>query len=112
MGINRMDHFISIGRYKNIIDSKGFNSPVFETLAKTRSFREGRHGSERWRNLASFSEATDLYRFRVIPNLEIKNDMVIKEGSSYFEITSVENIKGRNMYIEVLVKEVKPSGQS
>lgn len=40
MGINRMDHFISIGRYKNIIDSKGFNSPVFETLAKTRSFEK------------------------------------------------------------------------
>jgi hypothetical protein len=27
-----------------------------------------------------------------------------------FEITSVEDVKGRGMYVEALAKEVKPSG--
>nr|DAT51824.1 MAG TPA: head-tail joining protein [Caudoviricetes sp.] len=31
-------------------------------------------------------------------------------GDSVFEITSVEDVKGRGMYIEVLCKEVRPSG--
>ena len=36
--------------------------------------------------------------------------MLILYDSRKFEITSVENVKGRNMYIEVLAKEVEPSG--
>jgi hypothetical protein len=37
--------------------------------------------------------------------------MVIVCESGRFEITSVEDVKGRGMYIEVLAKEVKPSGK-
>jgi len=35
--------------------------------------------------------------------------VIICEGKRY-EITSVENVKGRNMYTEILAKEVHPSG--
>ena len=37
-------------------------------------------------------------------------DMRLLCGDSVFEITSVEDVKGRGMYIEVLAKEVQPSG--
>lgn len=110
MGLSRMDRFIKIVREDHIIDSEGFNLPTVEVLAKVRAYREGRHGSRKWANRAAFSDATDLYQFRVIPNLEIKTDMLIYDGDSHFKITSVENIKGRNMYVECLVKEVKPLG--
>jgi hypothetical protein len=36
--------------------------------------------------------------------------MVLIHGDKRFEITSVEDVKGRGMYIEVLAKEVVPSG--
>lgn len=110
MGIERMDRFIQIVKPTHTIDSEGFSLATVEVLAEVRAIREGRHGSRKWANRAAFSDATDLYRFRVIPNLTVKTDMLIYDGDLHFEITSVENIKGKNMYVECLVKEVKPSG--
>ena len=66
--------------------------------------------SEKWANRAAFSEATDLFRFRRIPVLTITTAMVIVSKDSRFEITSIEDVKGRGMYIEVLAKEVISSG--
>lgn len=105
-----MDRFISIVRLSNTTDSEGFISATVSVLATVRAFREGRHGSETWRNRAAFTEASDLYRIRKIPNLTVKTDMQLWDGDEKFDIVSVENVKGRNMYVEILVKEVKPSG--
>lgn len=110
MGLGRMDHFIEIGIETNTTDTEGFVSRTFETLAKVRAYREGRHGSERWANFAAFSEATELYRIRKIPGLTITTEMIVIEGNERFEISSVEDVKGRGMYIELLCKEVKSSG--
>ncbi len=63
-----------------------------------------------WANRAAFSEATDLFRFRYIPGISVTTTMLIVCDDGRFEITSVEDVKGRGMYIEVLAKEVKPSG--
>ena len=83
-------------------DSEGFAIEKEETVADIRCYKEGRHGSERWANLASFSEATDLFRFRRIPNKTITEEMFIVFENERYDILSVENIKGRGMYIEVL----------
>ena len=48
--------------------------------------------------------------FRVIPGLTVTTAHVIFCGDDRFEITSVEDVKGRGMYIEVLAKKVTPSG--
>ena len=95
-----------------MVDEEGFRSMELFTVATVRAYREGRHGSERWANRASFTDATDLFRFRVVPNLEVTTDMVILCDARICEITSVEDVKGRGMYIEVLAREVHPSGQS
>ena len=87
-------------------DSEGFTTTVDEVLASVRVFREGRHGSQRWANLAAFSEATDLFRFRIIPGLTITTDHIIVCDGCRFQITSVENVRGRGMYNEVLAKKV------
>lgn len=110
MSFGKMNTFISIIQKQNVKDCDGFSKETEITLATVRAYREGRHGTEKWANRAVFSEATDLFRFRCIPNLNITVDMVIVCGNSRFEITSVEDVKGRKMYIEVLAKEVKPSG--
>lgn len=78
-------------------------------LAEVRAYHEARHGSERWANRAAFSEATDLFRFRAIPGVEVSTKLfLICEGCRY-DITSVEDVKGRGMYVEILAKKVVAS---
>ena len=110
MGFGKMDTFIDIVRVKRDTDSEGFKKDTEEILASVRAYREGRHGSEKWANRAAFSSATDLFRFRVIPGLTVTTDMKIICSGHTFGITSVEDVKGRGMYLEALVQEVEKSG--
>lgn len=106
MSFGKMNGFADIVITKRIKDSEGFSTTADEILASVRVYREGRHGSERWANLAAFSEATDLFRFRVIPGLTVTTDHILVCEGGRFEITSVEDVKGRGMYTEVLAKKV------
>ncbi len=110
MSFGKMDTFLEILEKKIITDAEGFKSEQEVVLASVRAYREGRHGSEKWANRAAFTDATDLFRFRVIPGITVTTDLRILCDGHTFEITSVENVKGRGMYLEVLAKEVKPSG--
>ena len=109
MSFGRMDTFIDIMEQRKVLDSDGFSSMQDVTVASVRAYREGRHGSEKWANMAAFSEATDLFRFRVIPGLTITTAMSLVCGGERFQIVSVENVKGRGMYLEVMAKAVNPS---
>ena len=106
MSFGNMNGFADIIAIKKIKDSEGFATTVEETLASARVYREGRHGSVRWANLAAFSEATDLFRFRCIPDVNVTTEHILVCDGERFEITSVENVKGRGMYTEVLAKKV------
>jgi len=106
MSFGKMNGFADIVITKRIKDSEGFSTTADEILASVRVYREGRHGSERWANLAAFSEATDLFRFRCIPGLTVTTDHIFVCEDGRFEITSVEDVKGRGMYTEVLAKKV------
>jgi len=110
MSFGKMNTFIDIIERIAIKDAEGFRTEVDNIVASVRAYREGRHGNEKWANRASFSEATDLFRFRCIPGITITASMVIIHSDKRFEITSVEDVKGRGMYTEVLTKEVVPSG--
>ena len=87
-------------------DDEGFSNSQYKVLASVRAYREGRHGSQRWANLAAFSEATDLFRFRCIPNIDITTNHILLCDGDKYDIISVEDVKGRGMYIEVLAKKV------
>ena len=106
MGLGQMNGFADIVKTKQVKDSEGFTHSENEVLASVRVYREGRHGNQRWANLAAFSEATDLFRFRSIPGLGITTDHIIVTDGERFEVTSVEDVKGRGMYTEVLAKKV------
>ena len=101
-----MNGFADIVISKRQKDAEGFSTTVDEVLASIRVYREGRHGTQKWANLAAFSEATDLFRFRTIPGLTITTDHIIVCDGDRFEVTSVEDVKGRGMYTEVLAKKV------
>ena len=107
MSFGKMNTFISIVEKQFTQDDEGFKTETDVTVAEVRAYREGRHGSEKWANMASFSTATDLFQFRVIPGVTVTTDMRILCDGHTFEITSVEDVKGRGMYLEVLVQEVR-----
>lgn len=107
MSFGKMQEFIEIYKKETVTDAEGFTKVSNVLLAKVRGYREGRHGTERWANLAAFSEATDLFRIRTIPCMRVTVDNVIKCGEDWFEITSVEDVKGKGMYVEILAKKVE-----
>ena len=110
MSFGRMNTLISITREVVMKDVEGFATKTDEVIASVFAYREGRHGSQKWVNRATFSEATDLFRFRVIPGLTVTTANVIQCGDDHFEITSVEDVKGRGMYVEALARRVTPDG--
>lgn len=110
MSFGKMNRFIEITQKQVALDDEGFQTESDVVIADVRAYREGCHGSEKWANRATFSEATDLFRFRTIPGVKISTDMRLFCDGSVFEITSVEDVKGRGMYIEALAREVKPGG--
>ena len=110
MSFGKMNVFIDIVQKNVTTDDEGFKVETDEVLASIRAYREGRHGSEKWANMAAFTTATDLFRFRAIPNLTVTTDMKIICSGHTFGITSVEDVKGRGMYLEALVQEVEKSG--
>ena len=109
MSFGKMNGFADIVESRQVKDSEGFTHSEDEVLPSVRVYREGRHGSQRWANLAAFSEATDLFRFRCIPGLTVTTDQLLICDGERFNIISVENVKGRGMYIEVLAKRSEPT---
>lgn len=104
MALGAMTRKAAIVRYSKATDQDGFSVEAEETVAAIRCYREGRHGSERWASLAAFTEATDLFRFRRIPGVAVDETMTIVCEGSRYRILSVEDAKGRGMYVEALAK--------
>lgn len=109
MGLGLMNKKAKLCERQKTIDSEGFRRANFKVLYEIRVFVEEKHGSERWANLAKFFEATDIFRFRVIPNFKVKTSHFILYNDQEYDILSVENVKGKSMYLEVLAKRVEPS---
>jgi head-tail adaptor len=104
-----MRHFIEIVSKEPNKDSMGFASQGECVLATARAYKESRHGNTAWRNRAAFSTANALFRFRVIPNLVITTAIFIRCSNEMYNILSVENVRERGMYIEVLAEKTEPS---
>jgi hypothetical protein len=109
MSFGKMNTFIDIISTVPIKDEEGFAKKVDNMLASVRSYKEDRHGSERWTNMASFSTASSLFRFRNIPGLKVTNEMIIVCGDGRYQILSVEDVRSRGMYVEALAEKLKPT---
>lgn len=109
MALGKINTFIDIITTESVKDSEGFSTIKDTIIASIRAYREDIHASEKWANRATFSEATALFRFRRLPNIEITTDMVIVCKGERYEITSVRDIRNRRMYFEVLTKKVVAS---
>lgn len=107
MSFGSMNRRAEIRHKSTVRDEEGFPVDRDELIAKVRCYREGRHGSYRWANLAAFSDATDRFVWRQIPGIKFDiSQYIVCEGDK-FVITSVENIRGRGMYVEALARKVE-----
>lgn len=109
MSFGKMNTFIDIISTTPVKDSEGFVDHGDKLLASVRAYKEDRHGNEAWKNRASFSSATSLFRFRRIPGIEITTDLFIVCDDGRYNILSAEDIKGRGMYVEVLAEKIEAS---
>jgi head-tail adaptor len=107
MSFGKMNTFVDIVSTEPVKDSEGFVTKGDTILASVRAYKEERHGSEKWANMAAFSTATALFRFRSIPKLEVTTSMVLVCDDERYSIVSVENVKSRSMYVEVLADKIK-----
>lgn len=104
-----MNCFVELVWTARVTDSEGFASTADEVLAKVRAYREDRHGTESWANRAAFSTATALFRFRKIPGVIVDSSQYLVCADGRYRILSVEDIKGRGMYYEVLAEKLEPT---
>ena len=109
MSYGKMNKFIEILSTAPAKDAEGFATPGDTVLANVRAYREDQHGNERWANMAAFSSATSMFRFRKIPGLVIDTALFILCGGERFRILSAEDVKGRGMYVEVLAERLEPT---
>ena len=106
MSFGKLNTFIDIISTEPMKDADGFVNHGDTVLASVRAYYEQKNSTEKWRNMSQNSEANALFRLRAIPNLELNNrHIIICEGKRY-NIYSVENIKSRKMYLEVLAVSV------
>lgn len=106
MSFGKMNDVCEIFNLVSNKDCEGFVTKTEEVVATVHCYREGRHGTKRWVNLAAFSDATDLFRIRVIPGVAVTTSNFIVCSGERFDIISVEDVKGRKMYLEILAKKV------
>ncbi|MCL1951734.1 MAG: head-tail adaptor protein [Oscillospiraceae bacterium] len=108
MSFGKMREPVTLIRVHHEKDTDGFAQPRDEVLARVRAYHEQRHGNVKWANRAAFSEATALFRFRVIPGIAVEPLYIIESTVGRFEVLSVEVLN--RMYCEALVKEVVALG--
>ena len=109
MSYGKMNTFINIISTAPAKDAEGFATITDTILASVHAYKEDRHGSERWTNMAVFSSASSLFRFRKIPGLKVTAGMVITCTDGRYNILSTEDVRGRGMYVEVLAEKLEPT---
>jgi head-tail adaptor len=109
MSFGKMNTFIDIISAAPVRDAEGFVTTGDTVLASVRAYKEEKHGSERWANMAAFSEATAMFCFRRIPGLSVTTEHTIACADGRYRIVSAEDVKGRGMYWEVLAERVGPT---
>ena len=97
-----MNSFIDIISTEPIKDADGFITNGETVIASVRGYFEQKNSSEKWKSMAENSEVNALFRIRAIPNLNITNKHYLICGGIKYDIYSVENVRNRGMYLEIL----------
>lgn len=105
MSFGKMNTFIEIIDTISIKDNEGFSSKGEEIIASVRAYRDERHGSRKWANMAAYTKASATFQMRRIPDVVIEPGMLIRCDTGEYKALSVEIIMG--FYIEVAAEKIK-----
>jgi len=102
MSLGKMNAFIKIISTEPLKDADGFVNHGETILASVRAYFEQRNSTEKWRNMSQSSEVNALFKIRSIPGVTLTNRHTILCNEKHYNIYSVENVKNRGMYLEIL----------
>lgn len=112
MSFGKMTEFISLQKKTVGKDADGFPEERYGEPIRIRAYKEDKNGSRKWANFAEISAASSMFQFRFIPGVEITKDYVIRYKEETYQIVSVENVRGRNRYVQVIAeREVEGNGE-
>ena len=112
MSYGKMNTFIDIIGTEPIKDAEGFVTKGDQILASIRAYKEVRNTTAKWERIvenAAFSSANTMFRFRSVPALTLSTSHFISDKDGRYNVISVENVKGRGMYVEVLAEKIEGS---
>jgi len=112
MGLGKLNHPIQIVTTEQVRDAEGFTIPATTVVAEVRAYKETRNSTAKWEritNQATFTGVTALFRFRTIPGITVTTSHFIHDGDGVYNIVSVEDVRGRGMYLEVLASKTEGS---
>ncbi len=106
MSIGKLSTRIDIISNEPVKDFDGFVTNGDTVIASVRAYFEQKNSTERWRNMSQSGEVNALFRLRTIPGVELNTRHAIICDGKWYNIYSVENIRNRGMYLEVLAQSV------
>ena len=104
-----MNDFIDIIEHRVDRDAEGFGQESDVVLASVRAEKSYAAMTETDVNNASFAMQTAVFRFRCIPGLRIEPSQFIADAAGRYNITAVDEISGRGMYLIVTAQRVAAS---
>lgn len=107
MSFGKMKTLMDIVKTAPVKDAEGFVVCGDTVLATVRAYREEKHGNESWASRAAFSTASALFRLRKHPALSVTTDMTLVCDTGRYRILSVEDVRGRGLYVEVLAERLE-----
>lgn len=102
--------FIEIIERRSTTDDEAFSSDQDVVLASVRAEKSYGSMTETQANDATFAAQTAVFRFRCIPGLRVEPSLFITDAAGRYNVTAVDEVSGRGMYIEILAKKVTSSG--
>lgn len=112
MSYGKMNAFIDILSTESVKDAEGFASHGDTVLASVRAYKEVRNTSAKWERIignAAFASVSAMFRFRKIPDVDVDTTLLIAAADGRYNIVSVEDVRGRGMYVEVLAEKTEGS---
>ena len=108
MGYGKLNTPISIISIEPIKDAEGFVTRGDRVLATVRAYKEVRNTTARWERIignAAFANVMVMFQFRKIPGVDVTISHFISDGSGRYNIVSVEDVRGRGMYVICLAEK-------
>jgi hypothetical protein len=110
MGYGKMNTTIDIISTEPVKDAEGFVTTGDTALASVKACKEVRNTTAKWERIignAAFSSVTAMFRFRKIPGLAVTTSHFISDADGRYNLVSVEDVRGRGMYVEVLAEKLE-----